>query len=30
VMVDRDQAWLIRDREVSAELFHGEHLLPPT
>jgi diaminopimelate decarboxylase len=30
VMVDRDQAWLIRDREVPAELFHGEHLLPPT
>ena len=28
VMVDGDQAWLIREREVPAELFRGEHLLP--
>ena len=30
VMVSGDQAWLIRDREQPAELFRGEHLLPPT
>lgn len=28
VMVDGDQAWLIREREVPAELFRNEHLLP--
>ena len=28
VMVDADQAWLIRDREEPSELFRGEHLLP--
>jgi diaminopimelate decarboxylase len=28
VMVAGDQAWLIRDREVTADLFLGEHLLP--
>ena len=28
VMVSGDQAWLIRDRELPAELFRGEHLLP--
>ena len=30
VMVSGDQAWLIRDRELPAQLFSGEHLLPPT
>jgi diaminopimelate decarboxylase len=29
VMVAGSEAWLIRDREVPAELFRGEHLLPP-
>ncbi len=29
VMVSGDKAWLIRDREEAAELFRGEHLLPP-
>ena len=29
VMVAGDKAWLIRDREAAAELFRGEHLLPP-
>lgn len=29
VMVSGDQAWLIRERETVAELFRGEHLLPP-
>ncbi len=29
VIVDGDQAWLIRDRETTTELFRGEHLLPP-
>jgi diaminopimelate decarboxylase len=29
VMVSGDQAWLIRDREAAADLFSGEHLLPP-
>jgi diaminopimelate decarboxylase len=29
VMVSRRDAWLIRDRETPAELFRGEHLLPP-
>ncbi|MGD9835723.1 MAG: diaminopimelate decarboxylase, partial [Piscinibacter sp.] len=29
VMVSGNQAWLIRDREVPADLFRGEHLLPP-
>ena len=29
VMVSGDQAWLIRDRETTIELFRGEHLLPP-
>jgi len=29
VMVSGDQAWLIRDREQAADLFRGEHLLPP-
>ncbi len=29
VMVSGDQAWLIRDRETTTELFRGEHLLPP-
>ena len=29
VMVEGDRAWRIRDREVPAELFRGEHLLPP-
>jgi diaminopimelate decarboxylase len=28
VMVSGSQAWLIRDREVPADLFRGEHLLP--
>jgi diaminopimelate decarboxylase len=28
VMVSGPDAWLIRDREQPAELFHGEHLLP--
>ncbi len=28
VMVSRDAAWLIRDREPVASLFAGEHLLP--
>ena len=28
VMVQGSEAWLIRDREVPAELFRGEHLLP--
>ena len=28
VMVSGDQAWLIREREQTAELFRGEHLLP--
>jgi len=28
VMVDGDQAWLIREREVASELFRGERLLP--
>jgi diaminopimelate decarboxylase len=29
VMVSGDNAWLIRDREHAADLFRGEHLLPP-
>ena len=29
VMVDGDNAWLIRDRETPADLMRGEHLLPP-
>jgi len=29
VMVAGDQAWLIRERERSVDLFRGEHLLPP-
>ena len=29
VMVSGDKAWLIRDRETPADLFRGEHLLPP-
>ncbi len=29
VMVSGDRAWLIRDRETPADLFRGEHLLPP-
>lgn len=29
VMVSGNQAWTIRDRETPAELFRGEHLLPP-
>lgn len=29
VMVSGNQAWPIRDREEPAELFRGEHLLPP-
>jgi diaminopimelate decarboxylase len=28
VMVEGDQAWLIREREVASELFRGERLLP--
>ena len=28
VMVSGGQAWLIRDREVAADLFKGEHMLP--
>lgn len=28
VMVSGSEAWLIRDRELPAELFRGEHLLP--
>lgn len=28
VMVSGSQAWLIRDRELPADLFRGEHLLP--
>lgn len=28
VMVDGDQAWVIREREVPADLFKHEHLLP--
>ncbi len=28
VMVDGDQAWLIREREQPAELFRGERLIP--
>ncbi len=28
VMVQGDQAWLIRERETAAELFRGERLLP--
>ncbi|KNZ34421.1 MAG: diaminopimelate decarboxylase [Methylibium sp. NZG] len=28
VLVSGDQAWLIRDRETTTELFRGEHLLP--
>ena len=28
VMVDGDQAWLIREREQAAELFRGERLIP--
>ena len=28
VMVDGDQAWLIRDREQVSDLLRGEHLLP--
>lgn len=28
VMVDGSQAWVIRDREVPADLFKHEHLLP--
>jgi diaminopimelate decarboxylase len=30
VMVDRDKAWLIRDRETPADLMRGEHPLPTT
>ncbi len=29
VLVSGTDAWLIRDREQPAELFRGEHLLPP-
>jgi diaminopimelate decarboxylase len=29
VMVSGEKAWLIRDREQAADLFRGEHLLPP-
>ena len=29
VLVSGEQAWLVRDRETTAELFLGEHLLPP-
>ena len=29
VMVSGADAWLIRDRDRPAELFRGEHLLPP-
>jgi diaminopimelate decarboxylase len=28
VMVEGEQAWLIREREVASELFRGERLLP--
>ena len=28
VMVEGDQAWLVRDREKPADLFASEHLLP--
>jgi diaminopimelate decarboxylase len=28
VMVEGDQAWLIRERETAAGLFRGETLLP--
>lgn len=28
VMVSGEQAWLIREREQTADLFRGEHLLP--
>jgi diaminopimelate decarboxylase len=28
VMVDGDKVWLVRDREVPADLMRGEHLLP--
>ncbi len=28
VMVSGSKAWLVRDREMPAELFRGEHLLP--
>jgi diaminopimelate decarboxylase len=28
VMVDGDQARLVREREQIASLWHGEHLLP--
>ena len=28
VMVDGSQAWVIREREVPADLFKHEHLLP--
>ena len=29
VIVAGDDAWLVRDRETPADLFRGEHLLPP-
>jgi len=28
VMVSGSDAWLIREREVPADLFRGEHLMP--
>jgi diaminopimelate decarboxylase len=28
VLVDGDRAWLVRDRELAADLFRGEHLIP--
>jgi diaminopimelate decarboxylase len=28
VLVAGTQAWLVRDRETSADLMRGEHLLP--
>jgi diaminopimelate decarboxylase len=30
VLVDGDQAWLIRERETPSDLFRGEHLLEPS
>ena len=30
VMVSGNQAWLIREREHSIDLFRGEHLIPPS
>ena len=29
VMVEGSETWLVRDRETPADLFRGEHLLPP-